>query len=310
MPLQPRTLIPGGTAAWLLAGAAQVSATAAMACRPIRWLPELLSVPFQRRRATLNATLTATTQPATPTLQSCGWSGGVWDDRDIVSWETAGGRCLTPDEAVAVLAEDKEAEEVVIQASSDGNVTGGWGGGVAWAIGSPAACCARVVRDVPQRRDTSLPPHTQPHCHPRTATDKPSAAYEGVRPESLNVRCLRKRHYLRDGVLGAAVEWFNALCVDDFDLPAFRQWQAAQADLEATGDEGAAAAGDVAARAAEAAKQQQQQQQAAGQVSSEDGEEVEDFWALQDEFYKEPAGKAAAGQQGEQGHEKPAATER
>lgn len=60
--------------------------------------------------------------------QSCGWSGGVWDDRDIVSWETAGGRCLTPAEAAAVLAEDKDAEEVLIQASSDGNVTGGWAG--------------------------------------------------------------------------------------------------------------------------------------------------------------------------------------
>ena len=49
----------------------------------------------------------------------------MWDDRDIVSWETAGGRCLTPAEAAAVLAEDTEAEEVVIQASNDGNVTGG-----------------------------------------------------------------------------------------------------------------------------------------------------------------------------------------
>ena len=225
-----------------------------------------------------------------------------------MSWETAGGRCLTPDEAAAVLAEDKEAEEVVIQASSDGNVTGGWGGGVPWAIGSPAACFARVACATVPRHVTA---HTNPApLPPRTAPNHPSAAYEGVRPESLKVRCLRKRHYLRDDVLGAAVEWFNALCVDDYDLPAFRQWQAAQADLEATGDEGAAAAGDVAARAAEAAKQQQQQQQAAGQVSSEDGEEVEDFWALQDEFYKEPAGKAAAGQQGEQGQENPAATER
>jgi len=122
------------------------------------------------------------------------------------------------------------------------------------------------------------------------------------------VRCLRKRHYLRDDVLGAAVEWFNALCVDDFDLPAFRQWQAAQADLEAAGEEAAGgAAGDVAARAAEAAKQQQQA--TAGKGDSGDGEEVEDFWALQDEFYKEPAGKAAAGQQQEQ-QEAPAATER
>ena len=60
----------------------------------------------------------------------------------------------------------------------------------------------------------------------------------------LRVRCLRKRHYMRDDVLGAAVEWFNALCVDDYDLPAFRQWQAAQADLEAAGGDEAGAGGD------------------------------------------------------------------
>lgn len=143
-------------------------------------------------------------------------------------------------------------------------------------------------------------------CPPRPNPAPPhAAAFEGVQPEMLRVRCLRKRHYMRDDVLGAAVEWFNALCVDDFDLPTFRQWQAAQADLEAAGGEEAAAAGDVAARAAEAAKQQQQQ--AAGQGSEEGGDEVEDFWALQDEFYKEPAGKAAAGQQRE---DAPAATER
>jgi hypothetical protein len=48
----------------------------------------------------------------------------VWDDRDIVSWATAGGRCLTPAQAAAVLAEDPEVEEVAVAASSDGNVTG------------------------------------------------------------------------------------------------------------------------------------------------------------------------------------------
>lgn len=48
----------------------------------------------------------------------------MWDDRDIVSWATAGGQCLSADKAAQVLAEDPDAEEVVVQASSDGNVTG------------------------------------------------------------------------------------------------------------------------------------------------------------------------------------------
>jgi hypothetical protein len=48
----------------------------------------------------------------------------VWDDRDIVSWASAGGTCITPEEAAQVLAADPAAEEVTITASSDGNVTG------------------------------------------------------------------------------------------------------------------------------------------------------------------------------------------
>jgi hypothetical protein len=57
-------------------------------------------------------------------MQSCGWRGGVWDDRDIVSWATAGGRCLSPEQAVKVLESDPDAEEVEIAASNDGNITG------------------------------------------------------------------------------------------------------------------------------------------------------------------------------------------
>lgn len=59
-----------------------------------------------------------------PSLQSCGWSGGVWDDRDIVSWASAGGRCISADEAARILAAEEDTEEVVVQASSDGNVAG------------------------------------------------------------------------------------------------------------------------------------------------------------------------------------------
>ena len=44
---------------------------------------------------------------------------------------------------------------------------------------------------------------------------------------------------MSDQVLGSAVEWFNALCVDDTDLPAFREWQRWQQELDAA----AAAAG-------------------------------------------------------------------
>ena len=48
----------------------------------------------------------------------------MWDDRDVVSWETAGGTCLTPAEADAVMASDPNAEEVTISASNDRNVAG------------------------------------------------------------------------------------------------------------------------------------------------------------------------------------------
>lgn len=56
--------------------------------------------------------------------QSCAWSGGVWDDRDIVSWSTAGGRCISADEAHKILQDEPDTEEVTITASSDGKVEG------------------------------------------------------------------------------------------------------------------------------------------------------------------------------------------
>ena len=98
----------------------------------------------QQARGVSRLTRLPSTGSPPPACQSCGWSGGVWDDRDIVSWATAGGRCLSADEAAAVLAEDAEAEEVVVQASSDGNVTGAqvWVAAAA-TVGAATCCTAR-----------------------------------------------------------------------------------------------------------------------------------------------------------------------
>lgn len=107
------------------------------------------------------------------------------------------------------------------------------------------------------------------------------AAFEGVLAQHLSVRCLRKKAYMSDWVLGAAIDWFNALCVDDADLPAFRQWQQL-VDPEA-GD--SSAAGDWAARASAAAAEELVKGSAAAE------QEPEDFWALQADFYKEDEGR-------------------
>lgn len=111
----------------------------------------------------------------------------------------------------------------------------------------------------------------------------PPAAFEGVRPEQLSVRCLRKKAYMSDWVLGAAMDWFNALCVDDADLPAFREWQQlvdpAAAAAMAAGE--GAAGGDWAARAAAAAAEEAERRAAVAE------QEPEDFWALQADFYRE-----------------------
>lgn len=132
------------------------------------------------------------------------------------------------------------------------------------------------------------------------------AAFEGVRPEQLAVRCLRKRHYLRDDVLGAQVAWFNALCVDDFDLPAFREWQSAGAQAEAAaaaaGEAGeGGGTGDLAARATAAAAAAREAAAAAAGQGGQQEKQPEDFYSLQDEFYSGDAGAAK---------EAPRATER
>ena len=43
-------------------------------------------------------------------------------------------------------------------------------------------------------------------------------------PSHLRVRCLRRRDYLGDGVLGAQINWYGMLCCDDFDVTAFQEW--------------------------------------------------------------------------------------
>lgn len=60
-----------------------------------------------------------------PSIQSCAWSGGVWDDRDLIL--NPGGRCITGEEANEILARaatngDNDVEEVMVSVSNDGNV--------------------------------------------------------------------------------------------------------------------------------------------------------------------------------------------
>jgi len=57
-----------------------------------------------------------------PSIQSCAWSGGVWDDRDLII--NPGGKCITEEEANEILAEatDANVEEVIIAVSNDGDV--------------------------------------------------------------------------------------------------------------------------------------------------------------------------------------------
>lgn len=132
---------------------------------------------------------------------------------------------------------------------------------------------------------------------PRPVPHRPRpAGFEGVTPSQLTLRCLRKKQYMSDAVLGAAIEWFNALCVDDADLPVFREWQRWREEMEkaaaaeAAGSEDAEpGSGDVAAAAAAATHLEQQTAQA---------QEPEDFWQLQAEFYKAAPKEAGSGEVG------------
>lgn len=57
-------------------------------------------------------------------LQWCGWQGGVWDDIDIVNWDSAGGRCISYAQREEILATRSDVEEVIVLLSNDGNVSG------------------------------------------------------------------------------------------------------------------------------------------------------------------------------------------
>jgi hypothetical protein len=57
-----------------------------------------------------------------PSIQSCAWQGGVWDDRDLI--KISGGKCLTKDEAAEILkTEYKSIEQVLINVSNDANIS-------------------------------------------------------------------------------------------------------------------------------------------------------------------------------------------
>lgn len=162
MPLQPRTLAAGKRGSGSGAARGRLPTcpslhTCHRICIPAhatrgRFLPFLASASCCPHHALFHPSRTATHPPKLQTPnpscdQSCGWRGGVWDDRDIVDWATAGGRCLTREEADKVLAEDSEAEEVTVTASSDGNVTGGrcWPGGPTVCDEAATIACGVVV---------------------------------------------------------------------------------------------------------------------------------------------------------------------
>lgn len=86
----------------------------------------------------------------------------MWDDRDIVDWATAGGRCLSREEADRVLAEDPEAEETTVTASSDGNVTGGFV--LPWRVAKGSEHGRRWTRNREALLEGGVSPHTS--CHP------------------------------------------------------------------------------------------------------------------------------------------------
>ena len=79
-----------------------------------------------------------------PSFHSCAWRGGVWDDRDVVSWHVAGGRCISHEEAAEILASDPNAEEVLITPSTDNRQTGQPAG----LRGGLPACAAEAARDL------------------------------------------------------------------------------------------------------------------------------------------------------------------
>jgi len=122
-----------------------------------------------------------------PSIQSCAWQGGVWDDRDLI--KISGGKCLTQAEADEILLKDSKKtgrnsiEEVRIDVSSDGRVSNEFEGLVG----------------VDNFR-------------------------QNINEQSLKqVRCLRRKDYKEEHVLGLTQVWYSEWCVDKEDESEFKK---------------------------------------------------------------------------------------
>jgi hypothetical protein len=110
-----------------------------------------------------------------PSIHSCAWQGGVWDDRDLI--KISGGKCLTQEEADTILREDRNQsiEQVRVDVSSDGRVP---------------------------------------------------IEFEGIKNNDVleRVRCLRRKDYKEESVLGLTQVWYSEWCVDKEDENEFRKF--------------------------------------------------------------------------------------
>jgi hypothetical protein len=131
-----------------------------------------------------------------PSIQSCAWEGGVWDDRDLI--KISGGRCLTPVEADTILQEDFNnskkngggmIEEVRIDVSSDGLVSSEFEG-------------------ISEKEDGG------------GDSDGGSGSSSDVLKQ---VRCLRRKDYKEKHVLGLTQVWYSEWCVDKEDEMEFKK---------------------------------------------------------------------------------------
>ncbi|KAL6776261.1 hypothetical protein ACKKBG_A20435 [Auxenochlorella protothecoides x Auxenochlorella symbiontica] len=59
-----------------------------------------------------------------PSPQACAWGGGVWDDRDMMTWQAGGGACVSRQDLDWIMEHDPGAEVVAVALSSDGDIAG------------------------------------------------------------------------------------------------------------------------------------------------------------------------------------------
>ena len=113
-----------------------------------------------------------------PSIQSCAWQGGVWDDRDLI--KISGGQCLTQEEANTILKENsKNIEEVRIDVSNDGKVSSEYEG----------------TTKLEEKNKDFL----------------------------IGVRCLRRKNFKEESILGLTQVWYSEWCVDKEDESEFRK---------------------------------------------------------------------------------------